>query len=697
MSTQQSTLPNSTSRTDLLSDKQNSSSAAYGNSQEENGAIQTTDEQSSVLLLPKFEVVPTSSRRLVGLKDLGLLALMVVPFIFFRGLRNVLSWLGVAEHRVKGKGDDEPLSKMDKEKLQDVVVVLRGNKLPEPVLRAAVVAAATGSDAGPCNRVLAHLSAVTTALEDTANRWLLPYDEVQQQAVFRKLADVLAHHASGDYVNVQDVLKSLRKAGKAAVRHLVRTAAHPHVTWKQSDVLNAFVYKLLMETTRSIPPVEQHVVLELPDGQQLVESISLITSELSLAYLRTQPLERFQSQIGFISAYNRMRPSDAKKEEEVQAMSINARVHTLSVRRKDGSLQEVASCPRSGAYATHGRKPRKMGLSGLMRLLDFCDNAQPLEVRAALDKWRFSSREELAGEVETRLGCCISQALPVVVNGILTMCRRPVSMEAAYKSGSFLMVQQSLLSDCNPREGAYLQDAKGALDVLSQRLQIRFVFKPTHMLEVQSDKRIMLSLDRDTIPDSAIPSGVTRDEVLSRTYGLTVLVFSCGVNVLQSLGFLMPPDNQETVQDIINRQSLMALNDYALQAGCSPSSLPALRALNRHYSPGAERPPKDTESIWLVRRAAKELGAVRAINCKSGKDRTAMEIAISFTQEAAEAVGLSPSQQAELKRALQEGLSYRLTAQNHGRPACYAFNEFELITLPPGWAPSWRTCGKVLS
>ena len=33
-----------------------------------------------------------------------------------------------------------------------------------------------------------------------------------------------------------------------------------------------------------------------------------------------------------------------------------------------------------------------------------------------------------------------------------------------------------------------------------------------------------------------------------------------------------------------------------------------------------------------VRVATRELGGFRAINCKSGKDRTAMEIAISFTQ-----------------------------------------------------------------
>lgn len=48
--------------------------------------------------------------------------------------------------------------------------------------------------------------------------------------------------------------------------------------------------------------------------------------------------------------------------------------------------------------------------------------------------------------------------------------------------------------------------------------------------------------------------------------------------------------------------------------------------------PGARRDPKDVVSIWLVREAVRQLGGCRAVNCKSGKDRTASELAISFTQ-----------------------------------------------------------------
>ena len=64
-------------------------------------------------------------------------------------------------------------------------------------------------------------------------------------------------------------------------------------------------------------------------------------------------------------------------------------------------------------------------------------------------------------------------------------------------------------------------------------------------------------------------------------------------------------------------------------------------------------------------------------------------------QEAARQLGLSPSQKYELCQAAMGGLSYELTSQNNGRPCAYAFTEFELVTMPSGWAPDWKLCGKV--
>ena len=55
-----------------------------------------------------------------------------------------------------------------------------------------------------------------------------------------------------------------------------------------------------------------------------------------------------------------------------QAMTINARVHSLQLQLPDGSSQPVASVLRSGGFATHGRKPRRMGLAALKEMADYC-------------------------------------------------------------------------------------------------------------------------------------------------------------------------------------------------------------------------------------------------------------------------------------------------------------------------------------
>ena len=70
------------------------------------------------------------------------------------------------------------------------------------------------------------------------------------------------------------------------------------------------------------------------------------------------------------------------------------------------------------------------------------------------------------------------------------------------------------------------------------------------------------------------------------------------------------------------------------------------------------------------------------------------DIVLYLLQEAARQLQLSAPQQEALLEALQGGLSYVSTSQNNGRPSANAFTEFELVTLPPGWAPAWKLCGK---
>ncbi|KAG2484581.1 hypothetical protein HYH03_016624 [Edaphochlamys debaryana] len=353
-------------------------------------------------------------------------------------------------------------------------------------------------------------------------------------------------------------------------------------------------------------------------------------------------------------------------------------------------------CPRSGAFAVHGREPRGVGLSRLVTAYASC-HALPAPAQSALLRGLgYSHLEELREEVELRRALCVAQALPVIVASLRLMLRSPACLAAAARTGAFLHVQQSLLSDLHRHERSYLEDTKGALDVLSERLVVRFVPGSGKVLPLQiSGAAITVSLPADAVPPAALAAaGLDPASFLDASYGLSALLFNMGINSLQSLGFLMW-SGVEPLQDTLNRHSLERLNDYAQRAGAA--SGPALAALNAHFGPRAQRKPKDTAMFGLVRRACSEVGGGRAVNCKSGKDRTALELSKAFAEEVVSAGLLPASSRPWLEAQFLRGLSYVVTSQNHGQPPAYAFNEMEIVTLPPGWRPDWRLCGKVSS
>eukprot|EP00198_Chlamydomonas_reinhardtii_P011783 XP_001701120.1 predicted protein [Chlamydomonas reinhardtii] len=363
-------------------------------------------------------------------------------------------------------------------------------------------------------------------------------------------------------------------------------------------------------------------------------------------------------------------------------------------------FQPVYGCPRSGAFAVHGREPRGVGLSRLVTAYATCHSLPAPEQSSLLAGLGYSHPEQLRQEVELRKALCVAQALPVVVASLKLQCRQPACLQAAARSGCFMHVQQSLLSDLHRHERAYLEDTKGALDVLADRLMVRFVAGSERVLPLHiSGPNIVVSLPADCVRAEALAAaGLTREEFCGpdKQYGLNALVFNMGINTLQSLGFLNPASGgAEPLQQSLNRFSLERLNEYAVRAGHSHG--PALAALNAHFGPRGHRPPKDTEMFALVRRACTEVGAGRAVNCKSGKDRTALELCRAFADEVVGAGLLPNGAEPWLQAQFMRGLSYMTTSQNHGQPPAYAFNEMEIATLPAGWRPDWRLCGKVAS
>lgn len=123
---------------------------------------------------------------------------------------------------------------------------------------------------------------------------------------------------------------------------------------------------------------------------------------------------------------------------------------------------------------------------------------------------------------------CILQALPIIAGSLRVMCRSQACIEAAYRTGHFLHVQQSLLSDLHRHERAYLEDTQGALEVLADKLQVRFTAGPSDVLPLKLAPNgcITLSLGMDCIPDSVLPQGLSKEAFISQTYGLVTALFT---------------------------------------------------------------------------------------------------------------------------------------------------------------------------
>ena len=96
-----------------------------------------------------------------------------------------------------------------------------------------------------------------------------------------------------------------------------------------------------METSRALPPTLTHQIddLGLVSGQMLIESCTIVPLDISLEYLKAHS-DQFSDQIRFMTDYPYLRPSDAKRQEEVQGMSVNARYHSLLLKNNDGSVTE---------------------------------------------------------------------------------------------------------------------------------------------------------------------------------------------------------------------------------------------------------------------------------------------------------------------------------------------------------------------
>lgn len=185
-------------------------------------AVQHESEDNQMLLL-KTEVVPTCSRFLHGLRDLGLIVLAAIPFVLMKLVRFTMARLGVSEHRWKGVPNDVPITPVGRERVSEVVAVLKSGALNKSILLQT-----DNNRIGPAaTAILGHLYEVLNAMETVCQQNNIQLTEAQKAEVHIKLAQKLVSISQLDAVNPQDVHKDLRKAGKKCLMHIINTTGVP--------------------------------------------------------------------------------------------------------------------------------------------------------------------------------------------------------------------------------------------------------------------------------------------------------------------------------------------------------------------------------------------------------------------------------------------------------------------------------------
>lgn len=362
-------------------------------------------------------------------------------------------------------------------------------------------------------------------------------------------------------------------------------------------------------------------------------------------YLEKINTDKFSSQIKHIRTHHTgIRPSELRGNAEVQGMITNGHIHSLSL-----NGEPVETVYRSGAFAVH-----HSGFKG-----------------------------------EDRLHLSIAQALPKITRSIQDMARNPEKAEVASKTGAFLHVEQSFLSDLEKKEETMIQDMNRAIEHIREHALIKFGHQEG--IEISKDGAIIITLSSENVEETLIekePRG---------GYEIKALFFTHGVNEFQSIG--LARGKTPKTQNTINAKSLKLLKDYALKANLEKSE--AVETFESYFSPSnsPNRRGKDLQGMRAIRNAVYVLGGNRGVVCKSGKDRTGSEVNETLTEATTRNMTGKTSEeelkefQSALRRELDGGISYVITGDNTMKSNAYAFNAGQHNTLPEDWKPSEDLCG----
>ena len=250
-------------------------------------------------LLEKYDFRPTSSRRLLGLRDLGLAALSVLPFVILRLTRYVFMALGINEHKWRGQPDEVELTADDKERLLYVASSLVAGTYRQAgstPLRSSSTASlfnslsstAGGGTAGSASaRIISDLTCILTGFQRTLAKFSLPASPQFLLDVDIRLARSLRSIAGQQRVNHLDSLKELRKVCKKACRRLVMglDPARPDLHPGKRAVVREYVFQTLMQLSNSFPDRLVRTVQRLDDGSEIEEAVLTLSLSVGTEYL----------------------------------------------------------------------------------------------------------------------------------------------------------------------------------------------------------------------------------------------------------------------------------------------------------------------------------------------------------------------------------------------------------------------------
>lgn len=356
------------------------------------------------------------------------------------------------------------------------------------------------------------------------------------------------------------------------------------------------------------------------------------------------------------------RPSQLKKDEELQGVTINGHQHSLSISK--GGVDKQVVVQRSGAWAVHGGFKPKASIIKLKSQLDqaksnfeilsFHDDPKKLaeaednlrkfikemgvKLPSGLDKAATRAEkiklyqkayqaaiQQCEQRLATRRDLAISQGLPKVVQSLSTMAKDEQSLKMALATGSFLHVEESFLSGKDSHEKSMMEDMSATVDYLRENAEVTFEAGLT-------EPKIKVSDDPNNptitiiLPKPDPPPGQPAT-ALDRPFKLQIAMFNTGINESQVLG--SAGGSQDELQIALNTNSLNVMNEYVkdLVSKLPPDNerqaiIEAWDNLENHYKDGSHRDAVDTRGQELRVDLLQAMHAGIGVLCKSGKDRT---------------------------------------------------------------------------